>query len=179
MPTDKTWQDLLRDPSDVIQPVVPADRPCQDVPKDPAEATKTNPELGKRKAKKVVDVRLIQQAPENITRIRRKKVPKAANTSAARIPHVISILKKTHITEPAPPTVEVRENGQAGSPDEPSPAQHLVEDSEDEATDWTEFVAPMPKEFAAPPNGTSKEDTDPTNDVIVKDDETQKTYVEL
>ena len=151
MPTDKAWQDLLRGPT---------------------ETTRTNPELSKRKAKKV-DVRLIQQAPENITRIRRQKQPKAA-----RLPHVISILKKTHITEPAPPTAEVRENGQAGSSDEPSPSQHLVEDTESEASDWTEFV-PTLKEVAAPPNSTSGEATDPTNDVIVKDDETQKTYVKL
>ena len=174
MPTDRTWQDVLKDPADAIKPAVPTDKAYQEVPKDTAEATKINPERGKRKAKKVVDVRLIQQAPENITRIRRKKVPKAA-----RIPHVISILKKTHITEPVPPTVEVRENGQAGSSDEPSPAQHLVEDTESEASDWTEFVAPTLKEVAAPPNGTSREATDPTNDVIVRDDETQKTYVEL
>ena len=174
MPTDKTWQDLLRDLADVIQPVAPTNKPRQDVPRGPTETTKINPELGKRKAKKVVDVRLIQQAPENITRIRRKKVPKAA-----RMPHVISILKKTHITEPAPPTAEVRENGQAGSSDEPSPAQHLVEDTESEASDWTEFVAPTLKDVAAPPNGTSREATDPINDVIVRDDETQKTYVEL
>ena len=148
---------------------------------DPAETTKTNPELG-APATGVVDVRIIQQAPEPIKRLRRKKVPKAAKTSAPRVPHIISILKKTHITEPAPPTAEVRENDQAGSPDEPSPARQLIEQWEDEATDWKEFVAQPPKEFAAPrttPISTSQDDTDPTNDVIVKDDETQKTYVEL
>ena len=40
-------------------------------------------------------------------------------------------------------------------------------------------MAKPPKEFAAPPTGTSQDDTDPPNDVIVKDDETQRTYVEL
>ena len=157
MPVDKTWHSLL---------------------KDTAEATKTNPELGEP-ATEVVDARIIQQAPEPIKRLRRKKTPKAVKTSETRVPHIISILKKTHITEPAPPTVEVRENGQAGSSDEPSPAQHLVEDTESEASDWTEFVAPTLKDVAAPPNGTSREATDPINDVIVRDDETQKTYVEL
>ena len=151
MPTNKAWQDLLR---------------------SPAEPTKTNPELSKRRAK-MVDVRLIQQAPETITRIRRKKAPKAAP-----IPHVISILKKTHITTPPPPTTDVRENGQAGSSDESSSAQHLVEDTESEASDWTEFM-PTLKEVEAPPTSTPREATDPTNDVIVKDGETQKTYVKL
>ena len=172
MPTDKAWQDLLRDLSDAIQPMTPADKPCQNVSRGPTETTKTKQELSKRKAKKV-DVRLNQQAPETITRIRRQKVPKAS-----RMPHIISILKKTHITEPAPPTTEVRENGQAGSSDESSTTQHLVEDTESEASDWTEF-APTLKEVTAPPNGTSEEATDPTNDVIVRDDETQKTYVKL
>ena len=164
MPTDKTWQDLL---------------------KDPAETTKTNPELG-APATKVVDVRITQQAPEPIKRLRRKKVHKTAKPSAKQIPHVISILKKTHITEPAPPTAEVRENDQAGSPDEPSPAQQLIEQGEDEEwtdwTDWTEFVAQPPKEFEEPrptPITTPQDDTDPPNDVIVRDDETQRTYVEL
>ena len=172
MPTDKAWQDILRDLSDAIQPMTPADKPCQNVSRGPTETTKTKQELSKRKAKKV-DVRLNQQAPETITRIRRQKVPKAS-----RMPHIISILKKTHITEPAPPTTEVRENGQAGSSDESSTTQHLVEDTESEASDWTEF-APTLKEVIAPPNSTSEEATDPTNDVIVRDDETQKTYVKL
>ena len=149
MPTSKTWQDILRNP---VEP--------------------TNPDPVKR-GTKMVDVRLIQQAPKTITRIRRKKAPKTAP-----IPHVISILKKTHITTPPPPTTEVRENGQAGSSDESSSAQHLVEDTESEASDWTEFM-PTLKEVEAPPNSTSREATDPTNDVIVKDDETQKTYVKL
>ena len=151
MPTNKAWQDLLR---------------------SPAEPTTINPDLIKRRAK-MVDARLIQQAPETITRIRRKKASKTAP-----IPHVISILKKTHITTPPPPTTEVRENGQAGSSDESSSTQHLVEDTESEASDWTEFM-PTLKEVEAPPNSTSSEATDPTNDVIVKDGETQKTYVKL
>ena len=161
--------------------VMPIDKPWQGLLKDPAEATKINPELG-APVTEVVDVRITQQAPEPIKRLRRKKVPKAAKASATRIPHVISILKKTHITEPAPPTAEVRENDQAGSPDEPSLARQLIEQWEGEATDWKEFVAQPPKEFAAPqttPISTSQEDTDPPNDVIIKDDETQKTYIEL
>ena len=148
MPTNKAWQDLLR---------------------SPVEPTTTNPDLIKRRTK-MVDARLIQRAPEPVMRIRRKKAPKAAP-----IPHVISILKKTHITTPPPPTTEVRENGQAGSSDESSSTQHLVEDTESEASDWTEFMPTL----EAPPNSTSSEATDPTNDVIVKDDETQKTYVKL
>ena len=133
----------------------------------------------------MVDVRLIQPAPETTKRTRRKKAPKAApvpqaapTPQAATVPILIPILRKTHITTPPPPTTEVRENGQAGSSDESSSAQHLVEDTESEASDWTEFM-PTLTEAEAPPNSTPREATDPTNDVIVKDDETQKTYVKL
>ena len=87
---------------------------------------------------------------------------------------VISILKKTHITEPAPPTEKVRENDQAGSPDEPSPARQLIEQWENEAPDWKEFVTPPATTIS-----TSQEDTDPPKDVIIEDVETQKTYIEL
>ena len=156
MPTDKTWQGLLE---------------------DPADATKTKPMLGAT-ATKVIDVRIVQQAPEPIKRLRRRK----AKSSAARVPHIISILRKTHITEPEPPTAEVQENGRAGSPDKPLTARQLIEQWEDEATDWKEFVAQPPKEFAAPrttPVSSSQNNIDPSNDVIVKDDETQETYVEL
>ena len=155
MPTSKTWQDILRNP---VEP--------------------TNPDPAKQ-GTKMVDVRLIQQAPETTKRNRSKKTPKAAPIpQAAPMPVIISILKKTHITTPPPPTTEVRENGQAGSSDESSSTQHLVEDTESEASDWTEFM-PTLKEVEAPPNSTSSEATDPTNDVIVKDGETQKTYVKL
>ena len=145
MPVDKTWHGLL---------------------KDTAEATKTNPELG-GPATEVVDARIIQQAPEPIKRLRRKKTPKVVKTSAKRVPHIIPILKKLRITKPAPPTAEVRENGQAGSADEPSPARQLIERWEDEADDWEEFVEPPAITIS-----TSQADIDPPKDVIIKDVQT-------
>ena len=161
---------------------MPTNKPWQDILKNPVEPTNTGPV---EQETKMVDVRLIQPAPETTKRTRRKKAPKAAPApqaapipQAATVPILIPILRKTHITTPPPPTTEVRENGQAGSSDESSSAQqlqHLVEDTESEYSDWTEFMPTL----ETPPNSTSSEATDPTNDVIVKDDETQKTYVKL
>ena len=45
---------------------------------------------------------------------------------------------------------------------------------ENEADDWEEFVEPPAITIS-----TSQEDTDPPKDVIIKDVETQKTYIEL
>ena len=164
---------------------MPANKPWQDILKNPVEPTNTGPV---EQETKMVDVRLIQQTSETTKRTRRKKAPKAApvpqaapTPQAATVPILIPILRKTHITTPPLPTTEVRENSQAGSSNESSSAQQLqrlVEDTESEASDWTEFMEP-PSEAEAPPNSTPREATDPTNDVIVKDDETQKTYVKL
>ena len=165
LPTNNTWQSLLESST---------------------EATETNPDLGDP-ATKVVDVRIIQQAPRQIRRGRRRKDPKTTKTAPvpnadeeAPMPHIIKILKRTHITEPEPPTAEVRENGQAGSPDEPSPAQLPAEQSEDEASDWEEFVPPKESSTSqTAPSSVPQNNIDPSDDVIVKDKKTQKTYVEL
>ena len=106
MPVNKTWQSLL---------------------KDTTEATKTNPELGGN-ATKVADARIL---PRDTTKAAapnpNKKAANVVNTPAKRAPHIIPILKRPRITEPAPPTAEVRENGQAGSADKQSPARQMVE----------------------------------------------------
>ena len=124
--------------------------------------------------------RILQQdttktaAPKPNKTRRRKKAAKLVKTSAKRVPHIIPILKRPRITKPAPPTAEVRENGQAGSADKQSPARQMVEQWEDEADDWEEFVEPPAITIS-----TSQADIDPPKDVIIKDVETQKTYIEL
>ena len=136
--------------------------------KDTTEATKTNPELGGN-ATKVADARIL---PRDTTKAAapnpNKKAANVVNTPAKRAPHIIPILKRPRITEPAPPTAEVRENGQAGSADELSPARQLVEQWEDEADDWEEFVEPPAITIS-----TSQADIDQPKDVITRDVQTQ------
>ena len=125
---------------------MPVNKTWRRLLEDTAEAATTNPELG-----------------DNAT-----KAADADNTPAKQAPHVISILKKPRITKPAPPTTDVRENGQAGSADKQSPARQTIEELEDEEDDWVEFVEPPAITIS-----TSQANIDPPKDVITKDVQTQ------